>query len=368
LSNPVKTLEVDGSTGEGGGQIFRLSLALSALTGRRVRVTRIRAGRPKPGLARQHLAAAEALMDLCRGDAEGLELGSTSVAFRPGGIRGGRLNVDVGTAGSVTLVLQAVLVPALFAVQPTTLTIRGGTDVRWSPPAEYTRSVFLPLLAGMGGNASFHVQRRGYYPRGGGRVRADIAPVPSLTPFPGEAMGQLLHIGGYAHASNLPTHVAERMKGRSEEILADFQPIAIETFTYGVREAEGRGGSLVLWAKTKASRIGASAIAEKGVSAETLADRAARELRNDLRSEVTLDRYAADQLLPYMALASGTSVFWVREVSNHLRTLFWLLPQFLDVSIQTRVEGRRTRVEVNPSRTWRSTGTPSAAGPRGPDG
>ncbi|MFQ5918846.1 MAG: RNA 3'-terminal phosphate cyclase, partial [Thermoplasmata archaeon] len=365
--NPVKPLEVDGSTGEGGGQVFRLSLALSALTGRRVRVTRIRAGRPKPGLKRQHLVAAEALQQLCSAEAEGLELGSRSVAFRPREVRGGRLNVDVGTAGSVTLVLQAVLVPALFSAQPTVLTIQGGTDVRWSPPAEYTRRVFLPLLAGMGGVASFEVRRRGYYPRGGGRVRAYISPISFLTPFRGEDMGQLLRIGGHAHGSNLPTHMAERMRGSSQETLAEFQPLTIKALTYGDREAEGRGGALVLWAKTTASRIGASAVAEKGVAAEVLADRAASELRNDLRAEVTLDRYAADQLLPYMALASGTSVFWVREVSDHLKTLFWLLPQFLDVNIQTRAEERRTRVEVTPSRTWRSAETPPAPGPRGPD-
>jgi RNA 3'-phosphate cyclase len=357
----VKPLEVDGSTGEGGGQVFRLSLSLSALTGRRVRVTRIRAGRPKPGLARQHLVAAEALQKLCGADAEGLELGSTSVTFRPRGIRGGRLNLDVGTAGSVTLVLQAVLVPALFAAQPTTLSIRGGTDVRWSPPADYTHSVFIPLLAGMGGTASFQVRRRGYYPRGGGHVRADIAPVSVLAPFRGEDMGQPLRIGGHAHGSNLPTHVAERMKGRSEEGLAEFQPVTIKAHTYGDREAEGRGGALVLWAKTTAVRLGASAVAEKGVAAEALADHATRELRDDLRATVTLDRYAADQLLPYMALASGTSVFWVREVSGHLKTLFWLLPQFLDVNIQTAVEAGRTRVEVTPSRTWRSAETSPGA-------
>ncbi|MFQ5552556.1 MAG: RNA 3'-terminal phosphate cyclase [Thermoplasmata archaeon] len=357
----MKPLEVDGSTGEGGGQIFRLSMALSALTGRPVRVNRIRAGRPKPGLARQHVVAAEALGDLCRGEVEGLELGSMSVAFRPRGIRGGTLNVDVGTAGSVTLVLQAVLVPALFAAQPTTVTIRGGTDVRWSPPADYTRNVFLPLLAGMGGTATFRVERRGYYPRGGGRVRAHIAPVPFLTPLRGEDPGQLLRIGGRAHGSGLPTHVAERMRGRSEEALADFQPVTIEALTYGGREAEGRGGALVLWAETTASRIGANALAQKGVSAEVLADHATGELQNDLRAQVTLDRYAADQLLPYMALASGTSVVWVREVSNHLRTLFWLLPQFLDVNIRTLVEEGRTRVDVTPSRTWRSAGTPPDA-------
>ncbi|MDX1534087.1 MAG: RNA 3'-terminal phosphate cyclase [Thermoplasmata archaeon] len=359
----MKPLRIDGSAGEGGGQIFRLSLALSALTGRDVHLTHIRAGRPKPGLARQHLTAAEALTHLCRAEAEGLELGSTTVRFRPGGFLGGRLHVDVGTAGSVTLVLQAVLIPALFGLRATALTIRGGTDVPWSPPADYTRMVFLPLLAGMRGRASLQVERRGYYPAGGGQVRASIEPTRSLTPFRGESMGSLQQIAGKAHASNLPAHVAERMKSRGEEALADFQPVAVEAVTYGGQEAKGRGGAFVLCAQTTSSRIGASAIAAKGVPAERIADRAAEELRKDLRAKVTLDRYAADQLLPYMALASEPSVFWVREVSGHLRTLFWLLPQFLEVRFQTQEEGDRTRVTVIPSRTWRSDATPPAEGP-----
>lgn len=353
-------IEIDGAHGEGGGQLLRMALALSALTGRETRVTQIRAGRPKPGLARQHLTAVEALTRLTGASVAGAELGSTTVTFRPGPLRGGQLDLDVGTAGSVTLVLQAALLPALFAPHPTTLRVRGGTDVRWSPPFDYTRRVFLPLLARMGAHVTLQVERRGYYPKGGGRIRAEISPVSSLGPFVGQDPGQVLRIGGHAHVANLPENVVERMKRTSERLLADFQPVTIDASTFGAREAVGRGGALVLWAETAATRLGASALAERGVRSEVLGDRAAGELRADLEAGVSLDRYAADQLLPPMALASGPSVFRVREVTGHLETLFWLLPRFVDVTTRTNGDAGRTRVEVTPSRTWSSAGTPPA--------
>jgi RNA 3'-terminal phosphate cyclase len=168
-------------------------------------------------------------------------------------------------------------------------------------------------------------------------------------------------IGGHAHVGNLPEPVVDRMKRRTERVLGEFQPIAIDTSTYGPQEAVGRGGALVLWAEKGDTRLGASALAEKGVKAETLAERAGRELRADVLANVTLDRYAADQLLPFLALASGPSVFRVREVSGHLKTLVWLLPYFLDATFRIQEETAGTRVEVTPSRTWRSAETPPGA-------
>ncbi len=361
-------IEIDGAHGEGGGQLLRVALALSALTRQAVHVTNIRAGRRKPGLARQHLTAVEGLARLCAAKVEGAVVGSQEVAFRPGGLHGGHLDLDVQTAGSVTLVLQAIVLPALFAPHPTTVRIRGGTDVRWSPPVDYTQRVFLPHLALMGGEATLLIGRRGYYPRGGGRIRAEITPLAHLAPYRAERIGDTLRIGGHAHISNLPANILERMNRRTEEALQNLAPVALDTSVYGSQEAVGRGGALVLWAETATSRLGASALVEKGVRAETVGDRAAADLRADVQAGVTVDRFTADQLLPFMALASGPSVFLVREVSGHLKTLFWLLPRFLELDVRTRQEAGRTRVEVKPSRTWRSTGTPPAAGPRGPDG
>ncbi|MFQ5907929.1 MAG: RNA 3'-terminal phosphate cyclase [Thermoplasmata archaeon] len=350
-------IEIDGAHGEGGGQLLRMALSLAALSGRATRVAHIRAGRPNPGLAPQHVTALDALTQLGQAKVEGAAVGSTAVTFRPGPLRGGQIELEVGTAGSVTLVLQAALLPALFAPKPTVLRISGGTDVRWSPPVDYTRRVFLPLLGRMEGRVTLHVERRGYYPRGGGRVHAEITPTIHLRPFALRGAEGVPRVGGHAHVGNLPGHVADRMKGSTERLLAEFQPFAIDTSTYGPQEAVGRGGALVLWAEKGDTRLGASALAEKGVKAETLAERAVSELREDLLARVTLDRFAADQLLPFMALASGPSVFRVREITGHLETLFWLLPHFVDVDFRIQKEAGGTRVDVTPSRTWRSTGT-----------
>lgn len=361
-------IDIDGAHGEGGGQLFRMALALSALTGRGVRVAAIRAGRRKPGLARQHLSALEGLTRLCGAKVRGAKIGSRELSFRPGPLRGGHLELDVQTAGSVTLVLQPIVLPALFAARPTTLRIRGGTDVRWAPPVDYTREVFLPLLARVGGPVVLRVERRGYYPRGGGRIWAEITPVAHLMPFSGGQGQSPRAIGGHVHVSNLPSTVVDRMRRATEGALQSLAPVKIDTSTYGSEKAEGQGGALVVWAETSASRLGATALAEKGVRAETLGTRAAGDLRDELQSGATVDRFAADQILPFMALASGPSVFLVREVSGHLATLFWLLPQFVNVDIRTQREGGRTRVVVTPSRTWSSAETPPAVGRRGPDG
>lgn len=344
----MRPLDVDGSTGEGGGQIFRLALALAGLTGREVRVTRIRAGRRNPGLAPQHLTAAEALVTLTGGQAKGLEVGSQEVRFRPGPLQGGRFAFDVGTAGSVTLVLQACLLPALFADGPVELRVRGGTDVKWSPPADYTAHVFLPLLAQLGARVTLDVVRRGYYPRGGGEVRVAVKPVDGLRPLQAKAPGLLRAIEGRAHVANLPADIPKRMKRAALAALVGLGPVAIGDEVLGPEAAVGRGGAIVLWTEAEATRLGASALAEKGVPAETLGRRAAVSLRQDLEAGATLDVHGADQLLPYLAVADGPSSFRVREVTGHTETLLWLLPRFLDASIETERQGTTHRVTVRP--------------------
>ncbi len=344
-------LEVDGSAGEGGGQILRIALALASVTGRGVRVRNVRAGRPNPGLARQHLTAAEAVASLCAGKAEGLRLESTEVALRPGRLKGGRVRLDVGTAGSVTLVLQACLPPAAFADAPTHLEIHGGTDVKWSPPTDYFQHVFLSLLNRMGVRAEMQVARRGYYPRGGGRVEVHVDPVPSLAPLALPEAGRVRRIGGRVHVSRLPEHVAQRMKRAALQGLAGYPEVRVSSGGVGEEEAAGPGGALVLWGETEHALVGASALAERGVRAEDLGRQAAAMLRSDLESGATLDIHAADQLLPYMALAKGPSSFLVREVSGHTRTLLGLLPRFLPVEFQEEAANGLTRIEVRPTRT-----------------
>ncbi|MFQ5838448.1 MAG: RNA 3'-terminal phosphate cyclase, partial [Thermoplasmata archaeon] len=344
-------IEVDGSYGEAGGQIFRMALALSSLAGEDVRVMNIRAGRPKPGLARQHITAAKAVASVSSADADGLQLGSSEVVFRPGTLTGGRFELDVGTAGSVTLVLQACLLPALFARAPTELRIRGGTDVRWSPPSDYFQRVFLRLLERMGIHVEMRVLRRGYYPRGGGLVEARIEPVSSVAGLRLSVPGQVVGIRGRAHVSNLPQHVAQRMKRSALRMLVNYREVHVEEVVYGGEEAVGPGGAVVLWAVAANTILGSSRLAEKGVRAEDVGRGAAEDLQADLEAGATLDVHAADQLLPYMALATSSSHFLVREVSGHMRTLFWLLSKFLDVEFSTEDVDGLKRVEVKPIRT-----------------
>lgn len=342
---------IDGATGEGGGQLFRMTLALSALTGEPVRITNIRAGRSKPGLARQHVAAGDLVTELCEGVVEGLHLGSREVRLRPGRLRGGEYRVDVETAGSATLVLQAALPPATRSPAPTTLDVRGGTDVRWSPPADYFIHVFVPLLAKAGIDAWVDLDRRGYYPKGGGRLRARVAPTESVQPLVLEELRGSIPLRGRAHTTDLPDHVLRRMKHAALQRLVDYPDVEIEGIAQGADAALDPGGGLVVWAETAETRLGASALAERGVPAEALGQQAADALRADLTAGATLDPYAADQLLLYLALAGKPSSFRVREITGHTRTMAWLLPQFLEVAIVEERLGDLWRIRVQPIRT-----------------
>lgn len=344
-------IEVDGSYGEGGGQVLRMALALSSLTGREVRVFNIRAGRPNPGLARQHITAAKAVASLSQAEVEGLKPGSPEVVFRPGSLKGGTFNFDVGTAGSVTLVLQACLLPAILADGPTRLRVRGGTDVKWAPPSDYFLHVFLPILSRMGCTVDMRVLKRGYYPRGGGLVEVDVDPSQSLQPLSLREQGRLEGIRGIVHVSNLPDHIAQRMKRAALKALMRFEDVRIESPLYGPDRAVGPGGSAVLWAETESTLLGSSRLAERGIRAEDVGRGAAEDLVAEISSGATLDVHAADQLLPYMSLAQGVSTFLVREVSGHLQTLLWLLPKFLDVDFRMEEVDRRTRLDVHPIHT-----------------
>lgn len=324
-------IEIDGSYGEGGGQLTRTAVALSAITRKPVRIVNVRARRGKPGLAPQHLAALRAVAAICDARTEGLELGSTAIVFEPGALKGGTYRFDVGTAGSVTLVLQAVL-PALLACgAPAHVVVTGGTDVRQAPPADYLAEVLLRHLARMGARARLAVTRRGYYPRGGGEIALDVAPG-ELRPFDCTSPGKLRALRGTAHVANLPAHIAERMRDAALAQLAGWGPGEEVTARWlGGAEATGRGGSIVVWAETEHSVLGASRVAEFGVRAEALGEAVGRELKADLEAGVTADAHAADQLLIYLALAGGTSSFTTRELTSHAQTAMWLIARFLPV-------------------------------------
>jgi RNA 3'-terminal phosphate cyclase (ATP)/RNA 3'-terminal phosphate cyclase (GTP) len=341
-------LEIDCSHGEGGGQLARTAVAVAALTATPLHLTRIRLGRSRPGLAAQHLTAVRAVAELCGADVSGISPGATAFDFIPGALRAGRFSWDVGTAGSITLVLQAALPPAMFCGATVHLRITGGTDVRAAPPLDYHLHVLLPLLAGMGANVRTTVQRRGYYPRGGGVVEVEVSPVRVLHPLCIENPGVLQTITAYAHIANLPGHIIDRMCAAAARQLEGF-PVQIHAQVLGHRQAIGRGGGLTLAARTEHALLGAAVTAERGVPAQQLGAQAAQALRSELTSGATLDTHAADQLLIYMALSRGISRFRVPELSAHARTTLWLLERLLPIHYRVRQQETLVEVELHSS-------------------
>lgn len=325
-------ITIDGSHGEGGGQLVRMSCALSALTGRPIRLHGVRARRAPPGLAPQHLAAVQAVAQMCNAETEGLALRAQEFTFRPGPIQGGEYRFDVGTAGSITLVLQAVLPVALAAPAASTFHVIGGTDVKAAPPFDYFRYVFLPLLQRLGLDVRVTLVRRGYYPRGGGEVEVTVQPgTPS--PLTLDTPGALQELGGSAHVANLPAHIVERMQYAATQVLAEHGNARIQTQLLGHAEAIGAGGAIVLWARTANTLLGGSEVAQRGIPAERIAEQAAHALHAELRAAITVDVHAADQLLVYLALAGRPAYFTARAFSSHAQTTAWLIEQFLPVRV-----------------------------------
>jgi len=342
---------VDGSHGEGGGQLLRMAVALSALRGVSVTVSNIRAGRPNPGLAPQHVTAVRAVAELCSADVEGLEAGASQIVFRPGTIVGGKHAFDVGTAGSVTLILQACLPVAFAAPSGVQLSLTGGTDVRWSPPLDYFARVFLPWIRRLGGTADVVLHRRGYYPRGGGSVEIVTQPVASWSTLQLLDPGAVRRIRGIAHAANLPEDIPKRIKHAALRRLHGQEDVKIEDRMYVGEEAVGQGGALVLWAETEHSVLGASSLAERGKSSDRVGEEAAAALADEIASGAAADVHTADQILPYLALADGPSSFTVREVSGHLRSMAWLITHLLERQVEFQSIGSLWRVKVEGPRT-----------------
>lgn len=340
-------LEIDGSYGEGGGQLLRLAVALSAITGSRVRITNIRARRDKPGLAAQHLAGVLAVGKLCGARIEGLTLHSQEIMFEPTTLRGGDYRFDVGTAGSITLVLQALLPVMLATHVSCQVHIIGGTDIRQAPAADYLGQVLIRLIARLGARVTMRVLRRGYYPRGGGEIELVVKPA-TLTATVFDATGQRKAICGVAHVANLPEHIALRMKQAALNRLGAYGTYAsIETQVLGREAAFGAGGAIVCWLESEHTVLGAARVAERGVSAETLGEAVGEELATDIAAGAALDGHAADQMLVYLALTRGGS-FSTRSISLHAHTAMWLIKQFLPVTFEVAESAGLAYVTVKP--------------------
>ena len=340
-------IEIDGAEGEGGGQIFRCALGLAALTGKDIRVVNIRANRPNPGLAGQHLTAVKGVAQLSDARVEGASIGSRELTFLPGKVKGGRYRLDIGTAGSVTLVLQACLLAACRSDSEITLELTGGTNVRWSPPVDFYEFVFLPLLGQMGIKVRMEILVRGFYPEGGGRVVATISPSNQIKPLDLEKRGEFVGVEGVSYVQNLAKEIAQRMAIQvRKRIITTVPKVRVD-----VRKGRSSGAGVFLNAKYSNTVLSGDGLGERGILSEKVADMAVDALQKEMWSEATLDVHAADQILPYMMMANGPSRFRVREMTGHLRSQIDLVLKFFDAEIEADGKEGSILVQVKPSRT-----------------
>jgi RNA 3'-terminal phosphate cyclase (ATP) len=314
-------IEIDGSMGEGGGQVLRTSIALAAVLGREVRIFNIRAGRAEPGLKAQHLTSATAVTQICGAVSDGLKIGSTEFTFRPGRIRAGSFRFDVGTAGSITLVLQTLMPLLPFAPGPVELEITGGTDVKWSPPIDYVRLVTLPLLEKMNVHAAIFVSRRGHFPRGGGIVRLSATPSSVLKNFLGGANGVTNAVEGISHSVQLPVGVAERQAVTAARVIEERNFPHPKIRVDQSQSGSGPGSGIVLSAVTSNGAVlGSDSLGERGRPAEVVGEDAAGKLVEEMSSGAFLDRHMGDMIVPYAALAEGVSDVSISQVTLHTMT------------------------------------------------
>ena len=339
---------VDGSMLEGGGQILRMALSYSAVLGTPVRIVNIRVGRSPPGLRPQHLTTLKAVTEICDGEVEGLTVGSMEVTFRPGRPKGGSYSFDIGTAGSISLLLQCIAPIASFADSPTNIRIRGGTAVRWSPPIRILSSVVWEAFREMGFTGSLAVRREGFYPRGGGIVDVSVEPVVVLSLLKTEPVDGVPRVEGVSVCGRLPRHVAERQASSAQRVLEEAgidSEISI-VVAKGDIAPLSPGSVLSLWAVSSPRMfIGVSALGERGKPAERVGEEAANSLVDELSVGASVDQHTADNLILWCSLARGGSSFTTSALTSHTKTAIEMAKLFTGVEFAVEDKSRgRTRI------------------------
>ncbi len=352
-------IELDGSSGEGGGALVRVALALSALTGQEFKVTNIRANRPEPGLKAQHLEAINSLKRICKAETNEIQLGTTELYFKPGKIKRGIYEIDIGTAGSISLVLQALILPCLFAPGKVTLKIKGGTCGKWQASVYYLQNILLPHLHRFAEKIELKILKPGYYPQGGGEISLEISPRIRLMDFPEVSsfltelnsktskiklleQGKLEQIKGVVNLSSEleSKEVGERIKSAAESSLKRFNvPINIRVeYAHSLCP----GGEIVLWGifsvhgKVDSDNpiiLGSDALIERNKTSEQVGKEAAEKLAKEIDAEKVVDEHLLDQLVPFMGLLPNSEIY-AKEVSSHAQTNIQIMEQFLPVKFK----------------------------------
>jgi RNA 3'-terminal phosphate cyclase (ATP) len=325
-------IEIDGSAG---GQILRTSLALSALTLEPVTVFNIRIKRPNPGLQAQHLSALNVVGKLCNAKIRGNKKGSKKIVFIPKKIRGGQFTANIGTAGSISLVLQTIMLPSIFSRESVSMRLIGGTDVKWAPPFDYLKHVLIPTLNKMGARFQLNLIRRGYFPEGNGLVLfKTLKQSLPLKPLKLITQGKLERIELFSHCRNLPREVALNQTISAKKVLSKqldieiLEKIQVQEGSYG----SGSGITIVGLFSNNAV-MGASFIGEKNSPAVKVGEEAAKNFLKEFSTGKPVDSFLADQLIPFLAIANGTSKISVSLITEHTLNNIKVVESFLKTKI-----------------------------------
>lgn len=330
-------IDIDGSQGEGGGQILRSALALSLATGIPMSMRHIRARRSKPGLRAQHLKSVQAAAAVGEAEVSGAELGSCEISFRPKSLRSGQHRFDIGTAGATSLVLQTIFLPLSLAGASSEICITGGTHVRWSPCFHYLDLHWMRFMRAMGSDADLRLEKAGFYPQGGGRIHARIRQARTISSLQLSKRGRLLRIQGISAVANLPGHILERQRARALERLKRLDcELEIERLQV---PAHNKGTFVLLVVECEQGRGCYFALGERGKPAERVADEAVDQVLAFLESDGAIDEYLADQLLLPLSFASGDSILRTARITQHLLTNAEVMRAFSKAQIE--IEGQR---------------------------
>ena len=341
-------IEIDGSQKSGSGTILRLSIAIAAIICQPLHIYNIRQNRPQRGLKHQHLEAVLTAAKLCNAKLQGATLGSRELWFMPQQIRGGDIKAQIETAGSIPMLLLAVMPVCLFADNAVRLHVtKGGTDTSHAPTINYMRNVLLPTLARTGVDAKITVQKYGYYPKGMGEATMMAKPNPNLRPIMLENFGKLKSISGVSVCTFLADRqVAERQAKAAQDCLSQNGYISEIQVVNDKSNPSQKGSSIALWAKTDTEVIiGADAIGQLRKTAEAVGKEAAEKLITELSAQPTVDVFLADMLIPYVSLAQGKSAFLARTVSEHIESNIWLMEKMLNVKFTVQKVNNLYRIE-----------------------
>jgi RNA 3'-phosphate cyclase len=337
--------EIDGAYGEGGGQILRNAIGLSNFINEPVKITNIRSNRPNPGIKAQHYVVIKSIEEISNAETKNLEIGSSELTFIPGKFKGGDYKFDIGTAGSITLVFQALILATLKTEEEIRIKLSGGTDVKWSPSWDYFEHVFYPIIKKIGVKLDVQLIKRGYYPKGGGEAIITIHPGSEVKPIKLASETEFSKVKGIVNIGQLSKNISKRIKNSAIRALIrnELQP-DIKDVEYPTLSA---GTGITIWTDSRNVILGASILGERGLQSEEIGKNVVADLLEEINSQSNIDIYAFDQVLPYMALAKGESSCNVRKISNHAQTNMWLIKQFLNTNFEAKQEEENIRIFVN---------------------